>query len=76
MAEEDEQVGHLSDVLYLLPSCFIAASRLSEENGVQVTTRVAAEEDLASSELWGQRFPGNRGQEAYAVPASQDMELF
>lgn len=51
MAEEDEQVGHLSDVLYLLPSCFIAASRLSEENSVQVTTSVAAEKDLASSEL-------------------------
>lgn len=54
MAEEEEDlngVGHLSDVLYLLPSCFIATSRLSEENSIQVTSRVAAEKDLASSEL-------------------------
>lgn len=56
MAEEDEQVGHLSDVLYILPSSFVATSRLSEESSIQVTTRVAAEKDLPSSELWGQLF--------------------
>lgn len=56
MVEEDEQVGHLSDVLYILPSSFVATSRLSEESSIQVTTRVAAEKDLPSSELWGQLF--------------------
>lgn len=51
MAEGNDQVGHLSDVLYLLPNCFIATSRLSEENSIQVTTRGDAEKDLVSSEL-------------------------
>lgn len=75
MEEEDEQVWHLSDVLYFLPSCFIAIWRVSEENSIQVTSRVASGKDPASSEFWGQLFARSCGQGAHAVPACQGMEL-